>query len=154
MNVMRSNIEIGREDDIAFLQSVALFRDVPERELLLIRQLIRYERFEAGTVILREGEPTNDFLIVREGDVGVFVLRDSQKFEITQLGPTSYFGEMSIFDDYPRSANVEALTDVIACRIDRNPFRMFLRTNPGALFQMCTVFSHRLRKTNSILAKH
>lgn len=154
MNVVNSkDFGVSREDDLAFFNTVTLFRDVPESELLAIRKIARYESFAAGTVILHEGEPTNDLLIVREGTVAVFVNRDGKKIEITQIGPTSYFGEMSVFDDYPRSANVGAVTDVIACRIDRESFRTFVRANPAALFQMCTVFSHRLRNTNSVLTK-
>jgi CRP-like cAMP-binding protein len=144
--------EVGR-DDLAFFNTVTLFRDVPADELRAICKIVRYERFKAGALILREGDPTNDILIVRDGTVSVFMSREGKRIEITRIGPTSYFGEMSVFDDYPRSANVEAITDVVACRIDRDPFRAFIRTNPAALFQMCTVFSHRLRNTNSALSK-
>jgi CRP-like cAMP-binding protein len=154
MNVVGSkNFGVSREDDLAFFNTVTLFREVPESELLAIRKIARYESFTAGQLILKEGDPTNDLLIVREGTVTVFVNRDGKKIEITQIGPTSYFGEMSVFDDYPRSANVEATTDVVACRIEREAFRAFVRANPAALFQMCTVFSHRLRNTNSALTK-
>ncbi len=154
MNVVGSkSFGVSREDDLAFFQTVTLFRDVPDDELLAIRKIARYENFAAGAVILKEGDPTNDFLIVREGTVAVVVIRDGKKVEITRIGPTSYFGEMSVFDDYPRSANVEAITDVAVCRIEREAFRAFIRSHPAALFQMCTVFSHRLRNTNSALTK-
>lgn len=154
MNVLSSaSAEFNPADDLAFFNAVMLFRDVPENDLKLIRQMMKHQSFAAGTTILREGEPTNDLLIVREGTVSVYVTRDDKKIEITRLGPTSYFGEMSVFDDYPRSANVDAVTDVRACRIDRDTFRSFVRSNPAVLFQMCTVFSHRLRNTNSVLTK-
>lgn len=154
MNVSSSKtVEVGQDADLTFFNTVTLFRDVPEDELLAIRMMARYETFKAGELILKEGDPTNDFLIVRDGTVAVFVTPGGKKIELTRIGPTSYFGEMSVFDDYPRSANVEAVTDVVACRIDRDPFRNFIRSNPAALFQMCTVFSHRLRNTNSALTK-
>jgi len=141
-------------EDLSFFTSVGLFRDVPQQELRPILTIACTENFAAGDIILLEGEATNDLLIVRSGKVEVYVSRAEQKIRITELGPGSYFGEMSVFDDYPRSANVRAVTDVVTYRIDRNSFRAFLKTNPAALFQMCTVFSHRLRNTNSALAKH
>ena len=140
--------------DLEFLSSVTLFRDVPEQDLRHILEIVTVERFYAEDIILIEGEATNDLLIVRDGKVEVYVSRGDQKIHITELGPMSHFGEMSVFDDYPRSANVRAVTDVIALRIDRDSFRAFLKSNPAALFQMCTVFSHRLRNTNSALTKH
>jgi len=142
------------DDSLAFFGGVALFRDVPQSEIQKLAALATRENFYAGDVILMEGEATNDLLIVRTGKVQVYVKRGDQKIHITELGPMSYFGEMSVFDDYPRSANVGAVTDVVAYRIDRDDLRAFLKTNPLALFQMCTVFSHRLRNTNSALTKH
>jgi CRP/FNR family transcriptional regulator, cyclic AMP receptor protein len=141
-------------DDLAFFNSVALFRDVPPENLKGLLALTTTETFAADDIILLEGEATNDLLIVRSGKVEVYVSRADQKIRITELGPTSYFGEMSVFDDYPRSANVRAVTEVVTYRIDRDSLRSFLKTNPAALYQMCTVFSHRLRNTNSALAKH
>ncbi|MBX7199959.1 MAG: cyclic nucleotide-binding domain-containing protein [Rhodospirillaceae bacterium] len=140
--------------DLDFLATVALFHAVGEEDLKSILGIVTVEHFEAGEIVLIEGEATNDLIILREGTVEVYVSRGDQKIHITELGATSYFGEMSVFDDYPRSANVRALTDVTAMRIDRDSFRAVLKANPAALFQMCTVFSHRLRNTNSALAKH
>jgi CRP/FNR family cyclic AMP-dependent transcriptional regulator len=144
----------GDDTDLAFFGGITLFRDVPRADLERLVALVTLERFTAGDIILLEGEATNDLLIVREGTVEVYVSRQGGKISITKLGPMSYFGEMSVFDDYPRSAHVAAVTDVVTCRIDRDSFRDFLKANPAALFQMCTVFSHRLRNTNSALAKH
>jgi len=140
--------------DFDFLSGITLFKDVPEEDLRGILEIAAVERFEAGEIVLIEGEATNDLLIVREGTVEVYVSRGDRKVPITELGPKAHFGEMSVFDDYPRSANVRAVDEVTALRIDRDSFRAFLRANPAALFQMCTVFSHRLRNTNSALAKH
>ncbi len=150
-----SNIDAPqRTETLAFLGSVALFRDVPQNELLKLASLATIETFEADALILLEGEATNDLLVIGSGTVEVYVSRAGQKVPITTLGPTAYFGEMSVFDDYPRSAYVRAVTDVLVYRFDRDSFRDFLKEHPATLYQMCTVFSHRLRNTNTALAKH
>ena len=141
-------------DDLTFLSTVGLFRDVPSAELEQLLAMATSEHFSAEEVILLEGEATNDFIVVRKGTVEVYVTRDGNRIPITKLSPPSYFGEMSVFDDYPRSANVRAVDDVTVLRIDRDAFRNFLKSHPAAMFQMCMVFSHRLRNTNSALAKH
>ena len=153
MDAVTADAISDKADALNFFNAVALFREVPQAELAPILPMVRVQRFGAGDIILREGDATNDLLIVRDGFVEVYVNKGDKKIHITLLGPTSYFGEMSVFDDYPRSANVEATTDVVACRIDREPFRAFIRSHSAALFQMCTVFSHRLRNTNSALTK-
>jgi CRP-like cAMP-binding protein len=141
------------DDGLTFLANVALFRAVPQPELEQLMSIAITEPFRAGEIILMEGEATNDLLIVRAGQVEVYVMRGGEKVPITTLGPTSYFGEMSVFDEYPRSAYVRAISDVTVYRFDRDSFRVFLKAHPETLYQMCTVFSHRLRNTNSALAK-
>ncbi len=59
----------------------------------------RIQHFAKGDTILREGDATNDLLIVRDGFVEVYVNKGDKKIHITLLGPTSYFGEMSVFDE-------------------------------------------------------
>jgi len=151
MNIVRVDDDAA---DVAFLGTIALFRDISDHERRLVRHMMQPISFKAGDVILLEGDPTDDLMIVREGTVSVYVTRNGEKVEITQLGAGSYFGEMSIFDEYPRSANVSAVSDVVAYRIEKDVFRDFVRAYPSVLFQMCTVFSHRLRNTNSVLARH
>ena len=153
MELVKSDGE-ALADALLFFSSVAIFRDVPEDDLRRLLAIAVTETFAAGEIILLEGEATNDLLIVGQGAVEVYVSREDHKIHITELGAGSYFGEMSIFDDYPRSANVRAVTDVVTYCIDRGSFRAFLKANPAVLFQICTVFSHRLRKTNSALTKH
>ena len=142
------------QDARAFLGSVGLFRSVSAAELDQLLAIAMTEHFVAGDMILLEGEATNDLLVVAAGQVEVYVMRGGEKITITALGPAAYFGEMSVFDDYPRSAYVRAISDVMVYRFDRDSFRTFLKAHPETLYQMCTVFSHRLRKTNSALAKH
>ncbi len=144
----------ANDDAAAFLATVTLFREIPRAEIQDLVSLMTSDVFAAGEVILMEGEATNDLLIVASGQVEVYVMRGGEKVSITTLGPTSYFGEMSVFDDYPRSANVRAVGDVVVYRFERDAFRAFLKAHPETLYQMCTVFSHRLRNTNSALAKH
>lgn len=150
-----SNVKVPQQHDaLAFLGTVALFRAVSVAELEKLLELATIEHFEKDSMILLEGEATNDLLVVGIGQVEVYVMRGGQKVPITTLGPTSYFGDMSVFDDYPRSAYVRAIDDVMVYRFDRDSFRAFLKAHPETLYQMCTVFSHRLRNTNSALAKH
>lgn len=154
MDDARGSAVAGHEDDLAFCSTIGLFRDVPADDLRTVLTLMKAERFAPGEIILKEGDVTNDFLIVRRGEVEVFVTKGAKHVHITKLGAGSYFGEMSVFDDYPRSTNIAALTEVVALRIDRDSFRAFLRGNAAALYQMCKVFSHRLRNTNTALARH
>lgn len=154
MKTGTAEVVLEQANDIVFFTSVGLFQDVAPRNLLQLLSVVTPARFAAGETIITEGDTTNDFLMIREGTVEVFVNKAVGEAVITRLGPKSYFGEMAVFDNYPRSASVRAVTDVTAYKIAREDFSKFLHVNPAVLFQMCTVFTHRLRNTNSALSKH
>ena len=58
-------------DALKFFSAVALFRDIPHEDLARILPMVRIQHFGSGDVILREGDATNDLLIVRDGFVEV-----------------------------------------------------------------------------------
>ena len=140
-------------DDLTFLAGLPLFRDVPAHELRILSRFMRRETFAPGKIVFRQDDPGFDLIVIREGTVCVFLTRDSERIDLAELGAGSYFGEMSLFDEYPRSANAEALTEVKVFRLDRPAFFSFVRNHPASLIQMCKIFSHRLRNTNSFLTK-
>jgi CRP-like cAMP-binding protein len=140
-------------DDLSFLSTITLFRDIPNHDLRFLARLLRHQQYAAGEVIFEKDALTSDLVIIQDGTVSVYIPSAGQTLELARLGRGSYFGEMAIFDDYARSASTVAVTDVRVCLIGKDAFRSFLRFHPATLFQMCKVFSHRIRNTNSMLAK-
>jgi CRP-like cAMP-binding protein len=88
----------------------------------VIRQLLprmREERVRAGTTIVREGEPGDDFYVVLEGELEVTQAGRGRR---RLLGPGDTFGEVSLAMGVMRTATVRALTDVVLARCDRDTF--------------------------------
>ncbi len=74
---------------------------------------------------------------------------------ITTLGPQSIFGEMSLFDKLPYSANVTAMEETRCMLIPKAGLDELLdkdlRLTHKLLKQIITVLSQRLRNTNEEL---
>jgi CRP-like cAMP-binding protein len=141
-------------DDLAFLGSMILFQTVPDPALAQLEQHLQRARYKPRAIIIRKGEASADLLIIRSGTVSVLVNKDQHRVELTRLGEGSYFGEMALFDEHPRSATVVAVDEVRVLRIERDVFCQWAFNYPMILFQMCKIFSHRLRRTNTLYAKH
>ncbi|MBN1114327.1 MAG: cyclic nucleotide-binding domain-containing protein [Oligoflexia bacterium] len=73
---------------------------------------------KAGTVLMTENERSRKMYIIKEGKVRVFKTYMNQKVTLAVLGSGEIFGELSFFDAEPRSASVEALTDIRVLVID------------------------------------
>lgn len=71
-----------------------------------------------GQTIMAEGEVGDAFYALRSGRVNVF----EGETLVRTLGPGTYFGEVALLLDMPRTATVSAATPVRAFRLDREGF--------------------------------
>ncbi len=77
-----------------------------EHELAAMTRLGAIMAVEAGWIGGREGEPGHEVFVILEGDAAV-----SRNGEvIADIGPGAVVGEMSILDNAPRNATLEATT--------------------------------------------
>ena len=77
------------------------------------------QTFEAGSVIIAEGEEADDAYIITEGRCMVSKNIGGHRNEVRELGPNDVFGEMAIFSSRPRSATVEAIDNVTVMVVKR-----------------------------------
>jgi serine/threonine-protein kinase len=75
--------------------------------------------FPKGALILREGERGITAYIVVSGSCEIYRVADGRKERLRTVGPGEVFGEVAFFTDAPRTANVEATTDVSVLVVTR-----------------------------------
>lgn len=94
----------------AFLRGIDIFSSLTEEELQLLDPLIKEETFPEGSIIFREDTQGDKIYIVKRGTVEIGKRGGgSQKFaRLAQLERGEVFGELSIFDEKPRSAGAVA----------------------------------------------
>jgi CRP-like cAMP-binding protein/Zn-dependent protease len=106
------------------LQAAAELRQIPAFETLGADDLAdvlahgRWLNVAPGEAIIEQGEEGDAFYGIGSGQVEV--LRDGSS--IDTIGPGSYFGEVALLMDVPRTATVIARTPVRLFRLDREGF--------------------------------
>lgn len=88
---------------------------------------LREVRVPAGTVFLREGDPGESAYLVKAGRCRVFT--GAGGATLRELGPGEVFGEAAVFARGPRSASIEALTEVVLLEVDRESLERGLGLN-------------------------
>jgi MFS family permease len=112
--------------DLELLRSISIFAPLPEHVAeQLSWHLISLEAAE-GTVIVRQGDPGDRFYIVVEGTMAVTI--DGAPRRDLQAG--SFFGEIALLRDVPRTATVTART---ACRLLALERQVFLQAVTGSI---------------------
>jgi hypothetical protein len=103
----------------------------------------------ANDILFVEGDPGDRMYIVRAGKVRVLKRSGQQIQVLSELGPGSFFGEMSLLDNSPRSATVQALEDSELAVVDQEALEQTLRSQPSWLSALLRVLTSRLRDTTS-----
>src|SRR5690606_4315972 len=76
------------------------------------------EHAPAGRIVIREGDPADDFYVVAHGSLVV----DTGGQAINRLGPDDWCGELGLLHRVPRTATVTAETDTVLWRIPGDEF--------------------------------
>jgi len=135
-----------------FFRRVSIFRDLPERALQDLAARVTVKHRVAGAVIVAQDEPAESFYMLHSGRARVALFGDNgREVTLSMLRPGDYFGEVSLFDGRPRSANVVALTDVTVLVLDREAFLTHLRTYPDSAVRLLGDMGRRLRHADEMI---
>ena len=84
--------------------------------------------YKSGALIVREGETGNEAYIIRSGECRAFKTINDEEVELRIMGVGDVFGETAILTDKPRSASVEAVSNVTVAVIKSQYFEEELQT--------------------------
>jgi len=103
--------------------------EIPKEELEAFRKFLR--TYKKGDKIIVEGkQDTLGLLLLRQGDVEVYKEIGAQRELISTLPAINFFGEISLIENRPRSATVEAASDVVLIYSFQSPDMQALLSNP------------------------
>ena len=105
----------------------------------------RSRPFRRGDVLIVEGAPSDEVLLIETGKVKV-VLHGSNGADsiLGFYGAGELMGEMGVMGDRPRSADVIARTHGVAVHIEAGTFRRLLQEQPAVSAYITDVLSKRL----------
>lgn len=113
----------------------------------------------AGSVILKEGEESNDFYYIFSGGVTVVKALKMQagvQEHLANLGAGDFFGEGALLSEKGRSATVTATTDCVLLKLSHENFDKLVLEDAqaavGLVLGIVKVLNARLQATNEKLA--
>merc|ERR1712107_791790 len=87
-----------------FIESVDILKHITPQERAELMDALESRTYQNGEVIIRKGDDGNEFFFIEEGSVCV----SSNGKKLRESGPKQYFGELSLLQCEPRSADVIA----------------------------------------------
>ena len=131
---------------IDVLKSVPLFSQLSEEDVQAFAALTRERSYPKGSVIVFEDDPGDALYLVAGGQVKVVLIgEDGREVILSVLGEGSFFGEMALIDDQPRSAHVIAMENSRLLLLRRDDFQARLLQSPAVAISLLAELSGRLR---------
>jgi len=122
-----------------FLKGVETFKLLTPAELTNIAEKVTRRHYDAGDVVIRQGEEGDELFLISEGEVEV----ERQGHEIARLGPSEFFGELSLITGEPRNATVVATSPLDAYVLGKTDFRAAIEQSASFREQLRRVYFQR-----------
>ncbi len=130
----------------AFLKTVPLFANAPDRALELTSTVLAERKYPAQTMVFQEGDTGEALYILRSGMVKLAkVDLAGHEKTLALLQPPAFFGEMALLGEASRSASALALSDVELLLLYADDFRRLIETYPAISLSLTSTLAERLR---------
>ena len=139
------------------LAGVPLFGGLSDADRNGLASRLEEKRFKEGESVFAKGDVGASMYLVLSGAVQIFLppeKADTPRVALKVVRTGEYFGELSLFDDKPRSASVVALVDSVLLQLTREEFTAHLVGSKGAALVILGEMSERLRETNAMVGQH
>src|SRR6185437_6440942 len=123
--------EVKLERYRSLLASTAIFRGCSPAAIDDLARRLQLRTRPAETIIVAQDEPGDSMFVIAAGRVKVALFGENgRELTLSELKPGDFFGEMSLLDNRPRSANVVAVDDATLLVLTRDAFVGHLKAHP------------------------
>ncbi len=136
------------------LEKVPIFSGLDRKHIKQLSRIMVPRTFKTGDVIIKEGDQGAGVFVVTSGKVEVMRGTEGGKLQVLNtLGPGDFFGEMALFEGFPRSATVRCLEDTELLAMTRWDFRAELSSHSEIALAVLEAVVRRLREADARLSE-
>jgi len=141
-------------DAARMLANTPLFDDLPPEDVAALAEHLKHQHLEPGQIVCKKGEPGDSMYLVTEGVISIYLPgAGNSKVPLKEVTVGQYFGELSLFDDKPRSATAEARTACHVLELERDVLNDHIKKRPRIAIALLSELADRLRETNALLSQ-
>lgn len=115
-------LETPRGVDAGALRRIKILGSMTNEQLGRFAQFVEVEKVPQWSVIVKQGDPGDTMYFILEGELRVRINVMGKETILTTLGVGEFFGDISLFDQGPRSADVVANTDSLLVKLSADAF--------------------------------
>ena len=133
------------------IRQVPLFGELSDAQIAQLAAASRRVVAAAGTLVIREGDPGNALVIILSGELEITKHDDGREISLATRKTGEILGEMSLLEQWPRTASARATSDSDLLEVDASAFRKVLEVDPKIATTILRTMAGRLRSTEASL---
>jgi hypothetical protein len=134
------------------LRRVKILAHLSEGQLALLLNFVEVQEAPVGSTVVKQGDHGDAMYMVLTGELRVKITAGGRQTILATLGTGDFFGEISMIDAGPRSADVVANQTSILLKISAAAFQRLMRESPAVaaslLLATCRTLTARIRADN------
>jgi len=139
-------------EDAAFLARVPLFASLKPALLNELAAKLTPKSYRRGEVIFHQDDPGSAMHLIKSGQVKIATTSpEGEEVIMAILKDSDFFGELSLLDDKPRSADAVAMEVTQTLTLRRDDFMDMLARHPEMVSGVLASLAERLRRTDQLL---
>jgi CRP-like cAMP-binding protein len=135
---------------IEMLKNIPIFHELTHKEILEVDELLHERIYEKDEIIFEEGDPGHGIFIIVSGKLRADPSHKLLKNAVLDFGPGELVGELSLFDQAPRTAKVVAVERTVTVALFQAEFSSLLLKNKNVgvkvLVEIARTLSRRARQ--------
>jgi hypothetical protein len=112
------------------LRRIKILADMLDEQLEALARFMTVRQVRQWTEIVKQGDPGDAMFFVLEGEVRVRLMIGGKETTLVTMSTGEFFGEISLFDDGPRSADIVANKDSTLLRFGVDDFHKLIGEHP------------------------
>lgn len=135
---------------IEMLKNIPIFHELTRKEILEVDELLHERVYEKNEILFEEGDPGHGIFIIVSGKVRADPSHKLLKHAVLDFGPGELVGELTLFDEAPRTAKVVAIERTVTMALFQAEFSSLLLKNKSVgvkvLVEIARTLSRRARQ--------
>lgn len=138
-------------EEVALLKGVPIFSKVEQAKLKLLAFTSERVNFGAGQEVCHQGDPGDTMYVILGGTADVLIDTPTGQISVAEMKRNSFFGEIAILCDVPRTATIKAKEPLSTLKITKDMFYRLVAEFPEMAIEVMRELAHRLEDTNQKL---
>lgn len=113
------------------LRRIKILADLNDAQLSHLSDFMEMQRVPQWSLVVRQGDPGDAMYLILEGELRARVMVGESETILATFGPGDFFGDIALFDQGPRSADVLANTESVLLRISAVAFARLAKEAPA-----------------------